>query len=166
MSLPEEEVVPVSTQLPVGMEHHPDILALREHAEEVAATPRAQGIEALAMLAGLFCAVSPWVVGFNGLGFGALTVSNLVLGLAYTVLVAGYGSAFERTHARAWAATAIGIWTIIAPWATVGDLAIRRTIVTNVITGGLMTCLGLAAVSMAMAGGTSMLRRRGGAAGG
>ncbi|MDH6125632.1 SPW repeat protein [Kitasatospora sp. GP82] len=144
-----KEVVLVSTQLPMGMEHHPDILEMREQYERVAATPRAQGVEALAMLAGLFLAVAPWVVGFTGLS--ALTINNLVLGLAYTVLMAGFGSAYERTHARAWAATAIGIWTIIAPWATVGNEAIRRTILTNVITGGLMTCLALAAIGATLA---------------
>ncbi|MFB7667711.1 SPW repeat protein [Kitasatospora sp. NPDC056138] len=148
----------MSTQLPMGMEHHPDILEMREQYERVAATPRAQGVEALAMLAGLFLAVSPWVVGFTGLS--ALTVNNLVLGLAYTVLISGFGSAYERTHARAWAATAIGIWTIIAPWATAGNESIRRTILTNVITGGLMTCLALAAIGGALALAGPMAARR------
>src|SRR5205807_3793164 len=102
-----EEVVPVSTQLPMSMEHHPDIVELRNQYERVTATPMAQGVEALAVCAGLFLAVSPWIVGFNG--FSALTVNNLVLGLAVAGLMSGYGSAYERTHARAWAATAIGI---------------------------------------------------------
>ncbi|GAA0690463.1 SPW repeat protein [Kitasatospora atroaurantiaca] len=150
----------MSTQLPMSMEHHPDILELREHAERVTATPLAQGVETLAVLAGLFCAISPWVVGFTG--FSALTVNNLVLGLAFTVLMGGFGSAFERTHARAWAASLIGVWMIIAPWATVGDEAIRRTILTNCITGGLMTCLGLAAVAMVLAGPGMRLGKRGG----
>ncbi|BAJ31949.1 MULTISPECIES: SPW repeat protein [Kitasatospora] len=140
----------MSTHMSSGMEHHPDILALREHAERVTSTTAGQGAEALAICAGLFLAISPWVVGFTG--FAGLTVSNLVLGLAYAVLMAGYGSAFGRTHARAWACVAIGAWTVVAPWAVNGGAHVRRTILTNTVTGGLMTCLALAAVGMVFAG--------------
>lgn len=149
----------MSTQLPIGMEQHPDILELRQRAERVSATPRAQGVEALAMLAGLFLAVSPWVVGFTN--FRHLTVNNLILGLAYAGLMASFGSAYERTHSRAWAATAIGIWCIVAPWWTVGAESVKRTILVNMITGGLMACLGLAAVGMTLSA-VSLRRRRGG----
>ncbi|WP_033212380.1 SPW repeat protein [Kitasatospora phosalacinea] len=139
------------------MEHHPDILALREHAERVTYSTAGQGTEALAICAGLFLAISPWVVGFSG--FTGLTISNLVLGIAYAVLMAGYGSAFGRTHARAWACVAIGAWTIIAPWAVNGGAHIRRTILTNAITGGVMTCLALAAVGMVVSGAANRHRR-------
>ncbi|MFD8597129.1 SPW repeat protein [Kitasatospora sp. NPDC059646] len=148
----------MSTQLPKGMEHHPDILALREHAEAVTSTTAAQGTEALAICTGLFLAISPWVVGFTA--YPGLTISNLVLGIAFAVLMAGYGPAFGRTHARAWACVAIGAWTIIAPWAVNGGAHVRRTILTNVITGGVMTCLALAAVGLAFTGMTGMARRR------
>ncbi|MFI5529599.1 SPW repeat protein [Kitasatospora sp. NPDC051853] len=150
----------MSTQLPMSMEHHPDILEIRDHYERIVSTPRAQAVEALAVAAGLFLAISPWVVGFSG--FSGLTVSNLVLGLAFAALMAGYGSGYERTHARAWAATMIGAWTVIAPWAAAGTDAVRRTVLTNVITGGLMVCLGMAAVSMA----AGLMSRRGMASGG
>ncbi|WP_082598862.1 MULTISPECIES: SPW repeat protein [unclassified Kitasatospora] len=141
------------------METHPDIVAMRDHYERVVSTPRAQAVEALAMLSGLFLAISAWVVGFSG--SSGLTVNNLILGLAFTVLMAGYGSAYERTHARAWAATLIGAWTILAPWVVSGPDAVRRTILTNVITGGLMVCLGLAAVAMAADMAGRGLRRSG-----
>ncbi|WP_354643136.1 SPW repeat domain-containing protein [Kitasatospora camelliae] len=159
-----EEVVPVSTQLPTGMEHHPDILALREHAERATSTTLGQGVEALGVCCGLFLAISPWVVGYAGLlgVFGSgVVVSNLILGLGYAWLMSGYG-AFERTHARAYASLAIGVWTILAPWFTVGDEAIRRVIWTNLVVGGLMTCAALAAIGLAMSGTGGMMRRRGG----
>jgi hypothetical protein len=142
----------------MGMEHHPDIVELREHYERVTATPTAQGIEALAVLAGLFLAISPWVVGFTN--FSTLTVNNLVLGLAFAALMGGYGTAYERTHARAWAATLIGAWCMIAPWVVSGDVDVRRTITTNLITGGVMLLLGLAAISTASmkANGAAMRR--------
>lgn len=153
-----KEVVQVSTEVPTSMESHPDIMDLRDRSELAASAPRAQMIEALAVGAGLFLAISPWVAGFNS-SFSRLAVCNLVLGLAYTLLMAGFGPAYERTHARAWAAALIGMFTIIAPWAVNGGAHVRATILTNVITGGLMTCLALAAVAATMTA-TSASRSR------
>lgn len=136
----------MSTELSSSMETHPDIIEMRNRSELAASRPRAQAVEALAVGAGLFLAVSPWVVGFNAT-FPRLAVCNLVLGLAYTLLMAGFGPAYERTHARAWAATLIGLFTVVAPWVVNGGAHVRATILTNTITGGLMTCLALAAVA-------------------
>ncbi|MFE7562856.1 SPW repeat protein [Kitasatospora sp. NPDC057500] len=154
----------MSTQAPMGMEHHPDIVELREHYERVTLTPRAQGVETLAILAGLFLAASPWIVGFTA--FNTLTVTCLIVGLAYCVLMAGYGSAYERTHARAWAATLLGAWTIISPWVVSGEADRGRNIVTCLIAGGVMFLLGLAAISMATmtSNGAAMRRGRAGRA--
>ncbi|MFD4531314.1 SPW repeat protein [Kitasatospora sp. NPDC058397] len=154
----------MSTQIPMGMEHHPDIVELREHYERITSTPRAQATEALAVLAGLFLAASPWIVGFTA--FNTLTVTCLIVGLAYCVLMAGYGSAYERTHARAWAATVLGAWTIVSPWLVSGSAAQGRNIVTCVIVGAVMFLLGLAAISMATitANGAAMRLGRAGRA--
>lgn len=135
----------MSTEVPTSMEHHPDIIEMRNRSELAAARPAAQMVEAFAVSAGLFLAVSSYIVGFNT-SFSRLAVCNLVLGLAYALLMAGFGSAYERTHARAWAGTMIGLFTIIAPWVINGGAHVRATILTNVITGGVMTCLALAAV--------------------
>lgn len=51
-----------------SMETHPDILDMRERhemAERVSTTPRAQAIETLALLTGLYLAASPWIAGFT-----------------------------------------------------------------------------------------------------
>lgn len=61
----------------------------------------------------------------------------------------GLGSAYERTHAMAWTAVALGAWTIIAPWAIAGEMDTTRTVVSNVIAGGVALCLGLAMAAMA-----------------
>ncbi len=132
---------------PSSMEHHPDIMEMRERYERAATTPRSQGIEALALIAGLYLAVSPWITGFSGLT--TLAVCNLVTGLAYALLMADFGSAYERTHARAWAACAIGIWTIISPWVVSGSVATTRTIISNVVVGAVMLLLALAASAKA-----------------
>ncbi|MER6615647.1 SPW repeat domain-containing protein, partial [Streptomyces xantholiticus] len=62
-----------------------------------------------------------------------------------------FSSAYERTHAMAWTACAIGAWTIISPWVVAGDMATTRSVVNNIIVGVVALLCGLA---MAAAAGT------------
>lgn len=127
------------------IEEHPDLMELRARHDRAAATPRAQMIEALALLAGLYIAASPWIAGFSG--FNTLAVTNLIAGIAYTLLLGGLGNSYERTHSMAWAAAAIGIWTCIAPWVVAGDVAHTRSITSNLISGAIATLLAMAAAA-------------------
>ncbi|MER5935597.1 SPW repeat protein [Streptomyces sp. NPDC002054] len=129
------------------IEQHPDLAEMRTRFERVTSTPRAQAVETLALITGLYLAASPWIAGFSGLG--PLAVNNLITGLAFCVCMSGLGSAYERTHAMAWTAVALGAWTIIAPWVIAGEMDTTRSVVSNVITGGVALCLGLAMVAMA-----------------
>lgn len=139
-----------------SMETHPDILDIRarhEMAERAATTPQAQAVETMALLTGLYLAASPWIAGFNGLT--TLAVNNLILGIAYAVLMSGgFGRAYERTHSMAWAACGLGVWTIIAPWVVAGDVSTTRSIVNNVIVGAVALLLGLAASAAARSPGS------------
>ncbi|MGW0719704.1 SPW repeat protein [Streptomyces sp. NPDC002778] len=128
-----------------SMESHPDIVEMRARHERAATTPRAQAIEALGVVTGLYLAASPWIAGFNG--FSTLAVTNLIVGIAYALLMAGFGNAYERTHSMAWAAAALGAWTIIAPWVVAGDVSTTRTITNNVIVGVIACLLALAAAA-------------------
>ncbi|MER6254842.1 SPW repeat protein [Streptomyces sp. NPDC048723] len=130
-----------------SIEHHPDLAEMRTRFERVTSTPRAQAVEALALITGLYLAASPWIVGFSGLT--PLAINNLIAGLAFCLCMSGLGSAYERTHAMAWTAVALGAWTIIAPWAIAGEMDTTRTVVSNVIAGGVALCLGLAMAGMA-----------------
>ncbi|MFV2116983.1 SPW repeat protein [Streptomyces sp. Act-28] len=136
------------------IEHHPDVAEMRARFERAASTPRGQALEALAFLTGVYLAASPWIAGFSGLT--ALAVSNLILGIAYALCMGGLGSAYERTHAMAWCALAIGAFTIISPWLVAGNVDTTRSVWNNVVVGTLALLLGAA---MAVAGG-----RRAGAA--
>ncbi|MBC9726000.1 SPW repeat protein [Streptomyces sp. TRM68367] len=133
------------------METHPDIIDMRnrhEMAERATTTPQAQAVETLAFLAGVYLAASPWIAGFNGLS--ALAVNNLIVGIAYALLMSGgFGRAYERTHSMAWASCALGVWTIIAPWVVAGDVSTTRSVVNNVIVGAVALLLGLAASALA-----------------
>lgn len=125
---------------------HPDLLDLGTRFERVTATPSVQGAEALAILTGMYLAASPWIAGFSG--FSTLAVNNLITGIGYTLLMAGFGSAYQRTHAMAWAATLIGVWTVVAPWAVYGSVHTTRTITSNCIAGGVAVLLGLVIVGL------------------
>ncbi|KAK1183639.1 SPW repeat protein [Streptomyces sp. NBS 14/10] len=134
------------------MESHPDILAMRERhtwAEQAATTPVVQAVEAISLITGLYLAASPWIVGFNGMM--TLAVTNLITGVAYAVLMGGFGHAYERTHGMAWAAALLGVWAIIAPWVVSGSVATMRTIISNVIVGAVALVLALFASSRAKA---------------
>lgn len=126
---------------------HPDLLELGARFERATTTPSVQAAEALGILTGLYLAASPWIAGFNG--FSTLAVNNLITGIGYALLMAGFGSAYQRTHAMAWAATVIGLWTIIAPWAVAGSVHVTRTITNNCIAGGIAALLGLLIVGLA-----------------
>ncbi|WP_351222367.1 SPW repeat protein [Streptomyces sp. NPDC002133] len=133
-----------------SIEQHPDLAEMRARFERATSTPRAQAIETLALLTGLYLAASPWIAGFNGLT--TLAVSNLITGVAYAVCMGGFGSAYERTHAMAWSAIVIGAWTIIAPWLVAGDVATTRSVVSNIIVGVVALCLGLAMAAVTRGG--------------
>lgn len=144
-TFPPEAIMASTHRVPI--EEHPDLMELRARHDRAAATPRAQTIEALALITGLYLAASPWIAGFNG--FTTLAVTNLIAGIAYMLLLGGLGTSYERTHSMAWAAAVIGIWTCVAPWVVAGDVAHTRSITSNIITGAIATLLALAAASAA-----------------
>lgn len=134
-----------------GIEQHPDLTAMRLRYEKAAATPGAQALEGLTLLTGLYIAVSPWIVGFDTVS-ATVTMNNLIVGLAFTVLALGFGSAYERTHPLGWTAPLLGAWVIITPWVVAGAPAQAGTIVSNVIAGGVAALCVLAVAGLAAKG--------------
>ena len=131
-----------------GMDQHPDIMELRARYEQAAAAPLAQFADGLVFLTGLYLAISPWVVGFNGMR--SMAANDLITGVALALIGAGLASAYGRTHGMAWVAPIVGIWTIITPWVIRGGVAATAgTIANNVATGAVAVVVGLAAMSVA-----------------
>jgi hypothetical protein len=124
------------------IEEHPDLVTLRARYAAASASPIAQAIEGLSLLAGLYLAASPWIAGFSNIT--NLTVNNLITGIVLTVLALGFGSVYERTYGLSWAAVALGVWTIIAPWVVAGNVDTTRTVTSNVIVGAVLVLTGLA----------------------
>lgn len=132
-----------------GIEQHPDLVELRDRYERATSRPTAQVMEGLAVLAGLYLAISPWVIGFESMG--PLTASNLIIGLAYCAVALGLAAVYGRTHGIAWVAPILGVWVIVSPWVIRGgDMSTTTTMVNNIIAGGVCIILGLAAMSVGM----------------
>jgi SPW repeat-containing protein len=134
-----------------GIEAHPDLAELR-HRYEIAAEKPATGVmDGLAILSGLYLALSPWILGFTRFtGTGDLRVNNLITGLAVAVLAMGLASAFGRTHGTAWILPLLGVWAIIAPWVVSGPTPMGGTIISNVVVGALIFLLGVGAIMVPM----------------
>ncbi|HEX6471767.1 MAG TPA: SPW repeat protein [Streptosporangiaceae bacterium] len=130
------------------MSQHPDIVEMRARYDRAAQTAPAQTANGLIFLSGLYLAVSPWVVGFNGLT--TLTVNNLITGVALAVLALGFAAAYGRTHGVAWVTPLVGVWTIITPWVVSGDVATTSTVWSNVVTGAVAAVFGIAATTIGM----------------
>ncbi|QSB13819.1 SPW repeat protein [Natronosporangium hydrolyticum] len=124
-----------------AMEQHPDIVAMRMRYERAAESPMTQITHGLIVLAGVYLAISPWVVGFSGQA--TITVNNLLTGIAVAVIAMGLASAFGRTHGLAFVVPLVGVWTIITPWVVSGNVDTTNVIVNNVIIGAVLVVLGL-----------------------
>ncbi|MEN3536694.1 MULTISPECIES: SPW repeat protein [Microbispora] len=135
---------------PTGLERHPDVTELRQTYDRAGSTAPAQVLEGLSFLAGLYLALSPWIVGFFGLR--GLTVSNLVTGLVISALALGLASAYGRTYGLGWLLPLLGVWAIVSPFVVrAGREATATTIWNNVAIGIVTLALGAAALAMAQA---------------
>lgn len=130
----------------LSMADHPDMVELRDRLDRVSETPPAQFVEGVAVLAGLYAAVSPWILGFNT--DTALTVSNLIVGLAATLLALDLGSAYSRAHGISWVLPILGVWIIIAQWVMASATTDASIMISNIIVGGLIVVFGAAVMTM------------------
>ncbi|MFI9271641.1 SPW repeat protein [Kitasatospora sp. NPDC052896] len=144
---------------------HPDISEMRARYARMMDGPQGVAVDGLVFLAGLYLAISPYVVHFSAQSH-ELALCNLIVGIAIAVLGLGLTLAPAQMFGLTWALTALGVWLIISPWvATVGHSASRGMIWNNVIVGGLVCLLGFTAASMVLnrqreGGGRASRRRR------
>ncbi|MER7006427.1 SPW repeat protein [Dactylosporangium sp. NPDC000555] len=132
---------------PTAVKERPGVAALRERYDEVAEAPTSQSVDGLMFLSGVFLAISPWVVGFRP-AERDLAINNLIIGAVVVLLAVGYATVYGRTHGLSWVPVILGVWTIVAPWVIQGSDVAGGTVLTNVITGALITLCGLGAMRM------------------
>jgi len=124
------------------LERHPDIVALRMKYEQANETGTAHIVNGLALMAGLYLAISPWVVGFQTLT--PLVITNVLTGLVLVALALGLSAAFGRLHGVAWVIPFLGAWTFVAPWVIRGGVNTTPAVANNITIGAVCFVLGLA----------------------
>jgi hypothetical protein len=137
----------MTEQLSMGT--HPDIVALRARYETASESIAGQFVGGTTFLAGLYLAISPWVVGFDNLR--PMLFNNLIVGVAAALLGMGVSAAFDRTHRLAWTLPLVGAWAIISPWVVrTGDLRTTDNEWNNVVTGAVLVLVGAVSAMMAL----------------
>lgn len=130
------------------MAAHPDAAEMRARFARVLEGPRATAIDGLAVLTGLYAAISPWVVHFEGTNT-VMAVNNLIIGLAIAGLGVGMAARPMRLLQLGWVLSVLGAWLIVSPWiVSIGHHAPRALIWNNAFTGGMAVILGLAALGV------------------
>lgn len=136
-----------------SIERHPDIVALRMKYEQASETNIAHIVHGFAVVAGLYLAISPWVVGFQSLA--PLAIVNVLTGLVFVALAFGLATAYGRLHGLTWVLPLIGAWAFVAPWVIRGGVNTTPAVASNVTVGAVSFALGLATLFL----GSRQLRR-------
>ncbi len=108
----------------------------------------AQGTFGLTLLAAVYAAVSPWIVGFEGTR--SLAVNDFIVGIVCVALAFGFAMALDRSHGMTWTLPVFGVWFIVSPWILHGVSPHGGMIWSNVIAGAVLTVLGLNAMYFGM----------------
>ncbi len=129
------------------MRTHPELAEMRERLEQTASSGRAVAIEGLILLAGVYAAVSPWVVHFTN--EPNITINNLIVGITVGLLALGLATAPGRMLNLAWVVAPLGVWLVISPWVVTATHGARAGIVwNNCWLGAVIALLGLAAMGL------------------
>jgi hypothetical protein len=131
---------------PGDLSGHPDVDEMNERYARMLGQRNVVLLDGPLLLAGLYCAISPWVVHFSSTSHD-LMINNLIIGIAVAVL--GYGLAMGpgRMYGLSGACAAMGVWLIISPW-VVARHPDHGMIINNVIVGAVTCLIGLAAAAM------------------
>ncbi|ELS50864.1 SPW repeat protein [Streptomyces viridochromogenes] len=129
------------------MQAHPDYAEMRERLERTASSGQAIALEGLILLAGVYAAISPWVVHFTD--EPNITINNLIIGITVGLIALGMTTAPGRMLNLTWVIAPIGVWLVLSPWVVTADHSARAGIVwNNCFLGGVTAVLGLAAMGL------------------
>jgi SPW repeat len=131
-----------------SIDHHPDLLALRERYERAAESMTAHGTFGLTLLTAVYAAVSPWIVGFDATS--SLAVNDFIVGIVCVALAFVFAMALDRSHGMTWTLPVLGVWFAVSPWVVHHVSPHGGMIWSNVIAGAVLTVLGLNAMYFGM----------------
>ncbi|GAB1692908.1 SPW repeat protein [Krasilnikovia sp. M28-CT-15] len=131
--------------------HQPGLAELRQRYERTSATGPAVITHGLALLAGLWLAISPWVTHFNTTA-PDVTINNLILGIAVAALTLAAIQVPQSVARLSWTAATIGVWIVVSQWVIQQSASSAGIVWNNMISGGVIILLGVAAPAIAMTG--------------
>lgn len=126
---------------------HPDVTEMRQRYSRVLHGRDVAFIDGSVFLAGLYLAISPWVIDYTA-SQPALATHALIVGIAIGVLALGFTARPERMTGLSLALCAVGAWVVVSTW-VVGASPDAGLIVSNCIVGGLTFLLGIAGAGVA-----------------
>ncbi|GAA1801167.1 hypothetical protein GCM10009682_23600 [Luedemannella flava] len=133
------------------MGDHPDLLEMRERYERASASGPAVIADGFMLLAGLWLAISPWVLHFSATA-PSIALNNLVLGIAVAVVAMSLTLMPQRMVRLSWATAVIGAWVVASPWIIQQSSVTAGIWINNVVTGAVTAVLGIAAGAILMGG--------------
>jgi SPW repeat len=142
-----------------SMADHPDVVEMRARYERVSGSPQAVITDDLLLLAGLWLAISPWVLQFHG-STPNVAQSNLIVGIAVAAMGLGMAILPRAMQSLSWATFLIGAWVVVSPWVIQRSSVPVGTYLSNVITGGVIALLGLAGAGIAITARRGLLSAR------
>jgi hypothetical protein len=131
------------------MADHPDVVEMRARYERISASPPAVITDDLLLLAGLWLAISPWVLQFHN-STPNVAQSNLIVGIAVAAVGLGMAVLPRTMQSLSWATFLIGAWVVASPWIIQRSSVPVGTYLSNVITGGVIALLGLAGAGLVL----------------
>ncbi|MFC8828918.1 SPW repeat protein [Streptomyces sp. NPDC057137] len=127
---------------------HPDVPEMRARYARVLGGRDVALLDGPIFLAGLFIALSPWILHYTTSQPG-LVVHNVIMGIAIAGLALAFSATPTRTYGFSWALCLLGAWMVAAPW-VVGSSPDRGVFLSLVIPGALTAVLGLVCAGAAM----------------
>ncbi|WKX69944.1 SPW repeat protein [Streptomyces sp. XD-27] len=126
---------------------HPDVSEMRERYARMTGGRDVVFLDGPVLLAGVYLAASPYVVGFAGTT--DMRWHNLIVGLSVAVLGLGLTLAPQRMYGLSWTLIPIGLWLVISPWGILGSPTVG-VIWSNIVAGAVTCVLGAAAATLAL----------------
>jgi hypothetical protein len=141
---------------PGDLSGHPDAPEMRERYARMTNSRSGSLAGGPVLLAGLWTAISPWVVHFAGHNPN-LRVNNLIVGIAIACIGLIIAQSSKAMHGLTSALVLLGAWLIVSPWLAT-RFPDRGMMWNNIITGAVVCLLGLVATGAMMRSGRKATR--------